>query len=142
VWQPVENCDGLHMLEGYWHLLLIIRYKHWRYQGSLLATSYIGMYTRSKKGIKMRMETTIGLYGKGNEIISLRLLCFEWPLLLHVLLLSKHASPNLYKLDQQWQHMPRFKNRLQWWQYPFVSVYGRGKGGKPFSIHELHFPTW
>jgi hypothetical protein len=47
------------------------------------------------------METTIGLYGKGNEIISLRLLGFEWQLLLHVLLLSKHASPNLYELDQQ-----------------------------------------
>jgi hypothetical protein len=31
--------------------------------------SYTNMYTRSKKGIKMRMETTIGLYGKGNEII-------------------------------------------------------------------------
>jgi hypothetical protein len=33
-------------------------------------TSYISMYTRSKKGVKMKMETTIGLYGKGNEIIS------------------------------------------------------------------------
>jgi hypothetical protein len=32
--------------------------------------SHIGMYIRSKKGIKMRMETTVGLYGKGNEIIS------------------------------------------------------------------------
>jgi hypothetical protein len=32
--------------------------------------SYIKMYTRSKKGIKIKMETTIGLCGKGNEIIS------------------------------------------------------------------------
>jgi hypothetical protein len=64
-------------------------------------TSYIGMYTRSKKGMKMRMETTIGLYGKGNKIISLCLLCFEWQLLIHVLLLSKHTLPNLYELDQQ-----------------------------------------
>jgi len=32
--------------------------------------SYIGMYTRSKKGIKVKMETTVNLYGKGNEIIS------------------------------------------------------------------------
>jgi len=32
--------------------------------------NYIGMYTRSEKGIKMEMETTIGLYGKRNEIIS------------------------------------------------------------------------
>jgi hypothetical protein len=31
--------------------------------------SYIGMYIENKKIIKMRMETTIGLYGKGNEII-------------------------------------------------------------------------
>jgi hypothetical protein len=28
------------------------------------------MYTRSQKGIKVRMETIVGLYGKGNEIIS------------------------------------------------------------------------
>jgi hypothetical protein len=33
-------------------------------------TSYISMYTNSKKGINMGMETTVGLYGKGNEIIS------------------------------------------------------------------------
>jgi hypothetical protein len=37
--------------------------------------SYIGMYTRSQKGIKTRMETIIGLYDKGNEIISRHLLC-------------------------------------------------------------------
>jgi hypothetical protein len=36
---------------------------------------YIGMYTRNKKGIETRMETTIGHYGKGNEIISQCLLC-------------------------------------------------------------------
>jgi hypothetical protein len=32
-------------------------------------TSYTNMYTRSQKGIRARMETTIGLYGKGNEIV-------------------------------------------------------------------------
>jgi hypothetical protein len=32
--------------------------------------SYIGIYTKKKKGIKTRMETIIGFYGKGNEIIS------------------------------------------------------------------------
>jgi len=32
--------------------------------------SYVGMYTRSYKKIKTRMETIIGFYGKGNEIIS------------------------------------------------------------------------
>jgi len=31
--------------------------------------NYIDMYSRSKKCIKMKMETTIDLYGKGNEII-------------------------------------------------------------------------
>ncbi len=37
--------------------------------------NYTCMYTRSQKGIKMRMETTVGLYGKGNEIISWCSLC-------------------------------------------------------------------
>ncbi len=32
--------------------------------------NYISIYTKSQKGIKMKMETTVGLYGKGNEIIS------------------------------------------------------------------------
>jgi hypothetical protein len=32
--------------------------------------NYTCMYTRNQKRIKMKMETTIGLYGKGNEIIS------------------------------------------------------------------------
>jgi len=32
--------------------------------------SYIGMHTKNKKGIKMKMDTIIGFYGKGNEIIS------------------------------------------------------------------------
>jgi len=31
--------------------------------------NYFSIYTRSKKGIKVRMETIVGLYGKGNEII-------------------------------------------------------------------------
>jgi hypothetical protein len=48
----------------------IIRYKNQRYQGGLLMANYIDMYIRNKKGIKMRMETIIGFYGKGNEIIS------------------------------------------------------------------------
>jgi hypothetical protein len=63
--------------------------------------SYIGMYTRTKKGIKTRMVTTIHLYGKWNEIISLHLPCFEWQLLIHVLLLLKHVAPNLYESYQQ-----------------------------------------
>jgi len=60
--------------QGYWHSLLIRRYEHQRYQGSLLMASYIGMYTISQKGIKTRMETTVDLYNKGNEIISWQLL--------------------------------------------------------------------
>jgi hypothetical protein len=32
--------------------------------------SYTSMYTKNKKGIKMKMETTIGFYGKVNEINS------------------------------------------------------------------------
>ncbi len=79
----LKNHNGLHMLEGYRHLLLIIRYKHWRYQRGLLITSYIGMYTRSKKGIKTRIETTIDLYGKGNEIIFRHSLCVNSCLVLN-----------------------------------------------------------
>jgi len=30
---------------------------------------YTSMCTRSQKGIKMKMETIVGLYGKENEII-------------------------------------------------------------------------
>jgi hypothetical protein len=37
--------------------------------------SYTCMYTKSQKGIKMRMETIVGLYRKGNEIISWSSLC-------------------------------------------------------------------
>jgi hypothetical protein len=29
---------------------------------------YIDMYTRSKKGIKMKMDTTMGFYGKGMKL--------------------------------------------------------------------------
>jgi hypothetical protein len=43
-----------------------MRYKHQRYQGGLLMVNYACMYIRSQKGIKARMETPGGLYGKGN----------------------------------------------------------------------------
>jgi hypothetical protein len=44
----------------------------WHYDKILVHLKEFGlnMYIRSKKKIKMRMETTVGLYGKGNEIIS------------------------------------------------------------------------
>jgi hypothetical protein len=32
--------------------------------------NYTSMYTKSQKRIKMKMEITLGLYGKGNEFIS------------------------------------------------------------------------
>jgi hypothetical protein len=32
--------------------------------------NYTSMYIKSPKGIKTRMETTVGLYGKENEVIS------------------------------------------------------------------------
>jgi hypothetical protein len=51
----LKNRNGLCTLEGYRHLLPIIRYKHQRYQGGVLMVSYINIYTRNKKGIKMRM---------------------------------------------------------------------------------------
>ncbi len=38
-------------------------------------TSYTSMYIRNQKGIKMRMVTIVGFYGKENEIISQHLLC-------------------------------------------------------------------
>ncbi len=59
--------------------------------------SYTGMYTRSQKEIKMKMETIVDFYGKENRIIALTLaLCrivpyFEQQLSLHVL--SKHVAP-------------------------------------------------
>ncbi len=62
-----EGLGWLETLEGYQHSLFIIRYKHRRYHGGLLMANYIGIYTRSQKRIKMKMETTICLYNKGNE---------------------------------------------------------------------------
>jgi hypothetical protein len=32
--------------------------------------NYNDLNTSSKKGIKMKMKTSISLYGKGNEIVS------------------------------------------------------------------------
>ncbi len=108
---PFKNHDGLCTLEGYRHLLPIIRYKHQRYQGGMLMADYSGMRIRSQKGIKMKMETTIGLWqGEWNYLQTFALCrivpCFEWQLLLHVLSFSKHIAPNLYELDWQWQCLP------------------------------------
>jgi hypothetical protein len=35
--------------------------------------------------------------------------CLERELLLHALPLTKHVTPNMYKLDQQWQCLPRIQ---------------------------------
>ncbi len=53
--------------------------------------SYIGMYTRSKKGIKMRLETMVGFYGKGNEIISYCLFCIGLCLFLNDICYCMHC---------------------------------------------------
>jgi hypothetical protein len=58
------------MLEGYGHMLLLIRNKHRRNLKRLLMMGYSGMSTISKKGFKTKMETTISPYAKGNEVIS------------------------------------------------------------------------
>jgi hypothetical protein len=31
---------------------------------------YSGLSTRSKKGVEMRMKTTISFYGHGDEVVS------------------------------------------------------------------------
>jgi len=109
--------------------------------------SYTRMYT---KKLKMSQNKDGNNHrslwqGEWNQLLTLVLckivFCLEQQLLLHALSLSKHITPNLYKLDQQWQHLPKFKNHLWWWQYLFISVYGGGKGGKPLYVCELHFPT-
>ncbi len=83
--------------------------------------------------------------GEWNHLLAFILCrimsCLEQQLLLHALSLTKHVVPNLYELDQQWQCLPRLKNHLWWWQYPFVSMYGGRKGGKSLSIHQLHCLT-
>jgi hypothetical protein len=58
---PLKNQGGLHTLSNYWHLLPIMRYKHWRYLRGLLMMSYTSIYTRSQKG------------------------CLHWHTLLHIL---------------------------------------------------------
>jgi hypothetical protein len=68
--------------------------------------NYINMYTRSKKRIKTRMETIVGLYGKGNEIISWHLFCLRSCLVLSdnyccMAILIKACYTKLYELDRQ-----------------------------------------
>jgi hypothetical protein len=68
--------------------------------------SYTCIYTKNQKGIKMKMEKSIGLYGNGNDhFLALTLCkiipCIEWQMSLHALSSSKHITLNLYKLDQQ-----------------------------------------
>jgi len=65
----MDNCNGMRMLKGYGHMLLIIRNKHCKNKKRLLTTSYRGLDISSKK-IEMRMKTTRSFYGKGNEVVS------------------------------------------------------------------------
>jgi hypothetical protein len=65
----LKNHNGLHTLEGYGHMLLIIRNNHLGNQRRSLMMGYSGFSPSSKKGVEMIMKTTISLYGKGNKVI-------------------------------------------------------------------------
>jgi hypothetical protein len=64
------------------------------------------MYTKSQKGIKVKMETIVSLYGKGSEIISLRLLyvgsCFV--LSGNYRCMCYHHQNTLYQIYTSWIH--------------------------------------
>jgi hypothetical protein len=66
--------------------------------------SYANMYTRSKKGIKMKIETTIGLYGKGNEIIYWHSLCVGSCLILssNYCCMCCHCQNMLHQICTSW----------------------------------------
>jgi hypothetical protein len=137
---PSKNRDGLRTLYGYQHLLPIMKYKHWKYQGGLLITSYISMHTRNQKRIKMRMETIISLYGKGNEIISWHSFCVGSFLVLggNYHCMWCHCWNRLHQIcmNLPWQHPQGFENHLWLWRHPLVFVCGGGKGEKRFFVHD------
>ncbi len=66
--------------------------------------SYIGMYTRSQKRIKMRMETTICLYNKGNESSLGSCFCVGLCLLLNdnYCYMLCHRQSMLYQICMSW----------------------------------------
>ncbi len=96
----MENHNAMRMLEGYGHMLPIIRSKHCKNKKGLLTTCYRGPDISSKK-IEMIMKTTINFYGKVNEVISWCTFCvwmcffFKWQLLL---LRGEIVAPNHYCL--------------------------------------------
>jgi hypothetical protein len=49
------------MLEGYGHMLLIIRNKHRENLKGPLMMGYSGMSTTNKKGVEMKMKMTINI---------------------------------------------------------------------------------
>jgi hypothetical protein len=99
------------------------------------------MYTRSQRGIKTKMETTIGLYGKGNEIISQcslygRIVPYlEWQLLLqsmlHQICINRINNDNVYQGLKTTFGDDNIHSSLRM---------VRGKGGKPLSVREFHSP--
>jgi hypothetical protein len=64
----LKNRNGLYMHDGrlWTHT---INNKHQGNFKKLLMIGYNGLNTSSRKGIEMRMKTTISLYGKGNEVV-------------------------------------------------------------------------
>lgn len=57
----LKKHNGLHMLEGYGHMLLIIRNKHRENLKGPLMMGYSGMSTTNKKGVEMKMKMTINI---------------------------------------------------------------------------------
>jgi hypothetical protein len=80
--------------------------------------SHISMYTRKQKGIKTKMETTIGLYAKGNEINSWHSLCVRLCFVLNgnCCYMHCHHQSTLHQICTNWINndnvRPRFKNCL------------------------------
>jgi hypothetical protein len=94
-----------------------MKYKHRRDQGGLLMANYIDMYTRSQKGIKMRMETIIGLYGKGNEIISWHLLCTGSCFALHICFNIPHPIGATSFTMSMWSYYPFVTLPMREWTH-------------------------
>jgi hypothetical protein len=60
--------------------------------------SYNGLNTRNKKGVKMKMKTTISFYGKGIEIVFQ--CAFHKCRCMHVLSWTMHVVPYLRRSNR------------------------------------------
>lgn len=123
-----------------------MRYKHWRYQRSLLIARYISMYTRSQKRIKTKMETTKGFYGKQNEIISWHLFCVGSCLVIsaNYCWFRYHCRNTLHQICLSWIDNDNIcknsnivfddNNIHHQWQYPLIFVCGEKKGVREMTL--------